>query len=116
MQNQSKPIKKTNRKQSSQRFFYGCCQFFQTNVYVGRQVDAQGAALAICQHLEIATRLCGLDYAEGIFLSRNGQVHSVVAGNLQEHSAVWAAFVSLSRRVQEPRTKTQTCGYAALIA
>src|SRR5436309_13497315 len=72
-------------------------------------MDTQGPPLAFRQHLKISTRLRGFHNAESVFLSRHRQVSSVIAGDLQEHSAVRPAFVSLSSGVQKTRAKTEAC-------
>src|SRR5437016_122500 len=79
-------------------------------------MDTQGPPLALRQHLKISTRLCSLDNAECVFLSRHRQVSSVIAGDLQEHSAIWSAFVSLSSGVQKTRAKAEACCYAPAVA
>ena len=72
-------------------------------------MDAEGAAAAVEQDLEIATGLSGFDDAESVFLAGNGEVEGVVACDLQDHSVVTAALVSLSGRMQESRAKAEAC-------
>ena len=68
---------------------------------------AQGAALALQQHLEVASRLRRLDDAEGVLLPGHGHIDRVVAGDLQEDAGVRSALVGLPGRVQEARAELQ---------
>src|SRR5258708_4228585 len=77
---------------------------------------AQGAPLALCQDVKIATRLGCLHRSEGIFLSWYRQINGIIAGDLQKDAGVGAAFVGLSGGVQEARTKTQAGGNAFAVA
>src|SRR5579862_6830921 len=58
-------------------------------------MDAESAAAAFGEDGEIAASLSGLNNAEGVFLSGDGQVGSIVASDLEEDAAVGAAFVGL---------------------
>ena len=60
------------------------------------EMHAQGAAAAFGEDVEVAASLGGFNHAERIFLAGDGEIGSVIAGDLQEDSAVWAAFVGLS--------------------
>src|SRR6266513_2977093 len=79
-------------------------------------MDTQGPPLALRQHLKISTRLRGFHNAESVFLSRHRQVSSVIAGDLQEHSAIRSAFISLSGGVQKTRAKAEACCDASAVA
>src|SRR5260370_16962419 len=79
-------------------------------------MHAEGAAIALRQHREIAACLRRFHYAEGVCLAGHREVGSVVAGDLQEHAAIRPALVSLASRVQEPRPESKTRGDALLIA
>src|SRR6202035_3261693 len=57
------------------------------------EVHAQRAATALGEYREIAASLGGLDYAEGVFLTGNRKIDGLVAGNLQKHARLRAAFV-----------------------
>src|SRR5216684_2287962 len=79
-------------------------------------MDTQGATLTVCQDLKISAGLGGFDDAESIFLAGDGQVSSVVTGDLQEDSGVGAAFVGLSGRVQKAWAKAETGGDVHAVA
>jgi hypothetical protein len=49
-------------------------------------MDAQGAPSAFGEYGKIAARLRRFNYPECVCLSRNKDVHSVIASNLQEDS------------------------------
>ena len=70
----------------------------------------KNATSALGQHLEIAARLRCLDNAKRVRLFRHLEIIGVVAGDLQEHAAVGAAFVDLTGRMQEARPKPETGG------
>src|ERR1700722_6749392 len=76
----------------------------------------QCSASALGQNLEISAGLRGFYYAESKFLSRHGQFHGIVAGDLQEYPRVRAAFVGLPRRMQETRAEAKNGGNAFLVA
>src|SRR5581483_10904374 len=63
--------------------------------HVGAKVDAQRAAPALGQHLEVAARLRRLDDAKRVALPRHSQIHRVVTGDLQEDSSIGPALVRL---------------------
>src|SRR5262249_34874489 len=71
-------------------------QLLQAGSHVVSQVNPQRPPSALRQYFEIATRLCGLHQAERVFLIRYGQIVSVVAGHLQEDTAVRPTFIRLS--------------------
>src|ERR1700688_84028 len=73
-------------------------------------MHTQCAAPPFGQYREIATRLRGFHNAKRIFLSRHRKIDSVVASDLQKNTTVGAALVSLSRGMQEARTKTEHRG------
>src|ERR1700676_4043681 len=68
---------------------------------VRAEMDAQHTPVAFGQDIEIAARLRGLDDAEGVFLARHLEIGGGVAGDLQEHAGIGAAFVGLSGRMKE---------------
>ncbi len=70
-------------------------------------MNAQGAALAVGQNLEISPSLGRLYDSKRILLAWNLQILSVVACDLEKHSTVGSTFVGLSRGVEETRAKTQ---------
>src|ERR1700754_470083 len=76
------------------------------------EMHAQDAAVAFGKHLEVASRLCGFDNAEGVFLPRHRDVGLVVASDLQEDAAVRPALVCLSCRMQEARAEAETGRHA----
>ncbi len=73
-------------------------------------MNPQSAALAFNQHLKIAARLRCLYHAESVFLLRHLQVFCFIAGNLQEHAGIRAAFVSLTRAMKKARTEAKHRG------
>src|SRR4051812_44599890 len=80
---------------------------FEAGCDVGAEVDAEGTAAAVGEDLEVAPGLRGLDYAEGVAMAGDGEVDGIVAGDLQEHARVGAAFVGLAGRVQEARAEAE---------
>jgi len=90
---------------------HGFRELGEIALYILAQVHAQGAPAAFRQHREIAAGLRRLDHAEGVLLSRHGKVGGIIAGNLKEHAAVWAALLGLSRGVQEARAKAEAGGH-----
>src|SRR6266403_916405 len=90
-----------------QNLLYQFREFAETCFHVAAEVHAQRPALAVGQNLEIAPSLCCLYYSESVLLPGNRQVLGVVAGDLQEHAAIRAAFISLSSRVQKTRSKAE---------
>src|SRR5258708_1772361 len=59
-------------------------------------MDAQRAAAAFGQHVEIAACLGGLDHAEASLLAGHRQIDRIGRGDLQEYAAVGPALVSLT--------------------
>src|SRR5213595_1778771 len=88
----------------------------QVCLHVFPNMHPQGAPVSFGEHLEVATGLRRLDDAKGIFLAGHGQIHGVVAGNLQEDSAVGTAFVGLARGMQKARSKAEARGHLFAIA
>src|SRR6185437_4452524 len=84
--------------------------------HVFAEMDAKSAAIAFGKDGEITAGLRRFHDTKGVFPAGNGQIHSVVASDLQKHTAVWAAFVSLSRGMQKARAETETSGDALAIA
>src|ERR1041384_8504516 len=72
---------------------------------------AQGATAPFRQYGKITACLRRLDDAEGILLSGHGEVSRIITGEVQEHAAVRAAFVSLSGRMQKTRAETQASSH-----
>src|SRR5579864_9183755 len=70
-------------------------------------MHTQRSPFAIGQHLKVSTGLRRLYGSECVLLPRNRQIDSIVAGNLQEHASVRAAFIGLSGGMQETRAKAQ---------
>src|SRR3981189_1162678 len=79
-------------------------------------MDAQDTPVALGQHLEVAARLRRLDNTEGVFLVRHLDIGEVVAGDLQEHAGVRAAFVSLPRRMKKSRPEGEAGRDALAVA
>src|SRR5215469_6236305 len=105
---------KPNRRRIAalrQSLSHGRSQRGESRCHVFAEVHAQCASPALGKDGEIPARLRRLDNTECVFLFRHGEVIGVVAGNLQEDTTVRPALVSLARRVQEPRTKSQDCRY-----
>src|SRR5262245_21151717 len=71
-----------------QRLFDGGAEGSKASLDVGAEVDAEGAALAVGEHLEIAARLGRLHHPEGVAAAGHGQVGVVVARDLQEDAAI----------------------------
>src|SRR5208282_2955035 len=97
--------------ESGQRLLHGFRELGEIALHILAKVHAQGAPAAFREHREIAAGLCCLDHTKRVLLSGHGQVHSIVAGNLEEHAAILAALVGLSRRVQETRAKAEAGGH-----
>src|SRR5450631_4422267 len=70
-------------------------------------MHAKSATPAIDEHFKVATRLRRLNHAESVFLIGHRKIGSVVARDLQENSGVRAAFIGLTRGVQESRTESK---------
>ena len=83
--------------------FDALVQFLECARYIALQVDPQCPAPTFAQHGEVAERLCLLQYAKGVGLSRDRKRCRVVRGELKEDARVRAALVELARGVQEAR-------------
>src|ERR1700675_409203 len=88
---------------SGQNPYDRLAQFGKARGDVRSEMDAQGAAAALGQDVEIATRLRRLHDTESVFLARHRQILAIIAGDLQEDAGIRAALVGLPGRVQEPR-------------
>ncbi len=66
--------------------------------------------------MEVSARLRGFHDAEGELLSGNGNIDSIVAGDLKEDSRIRTAFIGLSGRVEEARTEAEARSRALLVA
>jgi len=64
----------------------------------------------------IPQSLRSFHYADCEFLDGNSEVRHFVRCYLEENAGVWAAFVGLSRRMKEPRSKTEAGGDALAVA
>src|SRR6266571_5143279 len=71
-------------------------------------MHAQRSAIALRQHLEIPTGLRRFHRPKSVLLSGYWKIVGVIARDLQEDSAVWAALICLTSGVQETRAKAQT--------
>src|SRR5271157_2085541 len=78
-------------------------QTAKTLLDVPAQIDANGAAMAVGQRLEITQCLRLLEHTEGEFLAWDFDFVDIVGGYLDEHAAVGTAFVQLPGGVQEAR-------------
>src|ERR1041384_4138015 len=80
--------------------------YFEKRAQTGRDVFAKmqtdRAAMAARQRLKIAQRLGLFQYPEREGLIRQRNVHSVVGGHLDEHTARRSALVKLTGGMQEP--------------
>jgi hypothetical protein len=74
-------------------FFERC----QSRRNMRAEMYAKHSPIALGQHLEIAARFRRLHNAESISLARHLKIGGIVAGDLQEHAGIRAAFVGLSR-------------------
>src|SRR5437868_5493833 len=79
-------------------------------------MNPESAAMPLGQYLKIAASLRGFNDAEGVLLTRRRQIDRIIARDLQKHAAVWAAFVTLSRRVKEARPEAKTCRDSLLVS
>src|SRR5258708_16041369 len=68
-------------------------------------MDAQRAAAAFGQHVEIAACLGGLDHAEASLLAGHRQIDPIVRGDLHEYAAVGPALVSRTGGMHETRAE-----------
>src|SRR5215203_5551656 len=81
----------------------------QTGTHVCTEMQPQRAALARQEHLEVPTRLGGLDDTERVLLSRDRDINGIITRDLQEHAGIRSALVGLPGRMQEARTELQAC-------
>src|SRR5438477_3895205 len=80
------------------------------------QMNTQGAAAALVQHVEITLRLRQLDRAEAELAIFERHVFGMVAGEREKDAAVRAALVRLAGRMQIARSETETGGHALPVA
>src|SRR6185295_17098667 len=104
------------RQRLPESLLNGGSEFCKTRLDILAEVHAQGAAVALGKHLEVAPRLRGFDNAEGIFLPRHRNVYLIVASDLQEDATVRPALVCLSCGVQEARAEAETGRNALAVA
>ena len=71
-------------------------QPIETGCQVFAQMYPQSPAAAFRENLEVSPGLRRFDHPEGVFLPRYGQVRRIVAGDLQNDSAIRATLVSLT--------------------
>src|SRR5690242_3002898 len=90
--------------------------FRETNFDIFAKMYAQSSSPTIGEDLEISSSLRGFHDAERVLRAGHLHVVSVVASDLQEYPAVRAAFVRLSRGMQETRTEAETGGHLLGIA
>src|SRR5215467_13534847 len=70
-------------------------------------MHAQRAPPTLRKHREVSARLRRLDDSKCVFLFRNWKIIGVVAGDLQEDTAVRPSLIGLARGVQKARAKSQ---------
>src|SRR5436305_15006348 len=70
------------------------------------EMNAKSTPFAICENLKITSGLRGFYHPERIVLAGDGEIFRFLARNLQEHTGVRAAFISLTCTMQKSRTKT----------
>ena len=68
----------------------------QTGGDVRPEMDSEGPAMALRQNLKVPARLRGLDETKRVLLSGDLQILAVLAGHLQEHSAIGTTLVGLA--------------------
>src|SRR5215813_7012116 len=95
---------------------HGLRKRVQAGLQILAEVDAQSAAAAFGENVEVAASLRGFHDTKRIFLAGDCHVGGVVAGNLQEDAAVWAALVGLSRGVQKARAEAEARSDFLLVA
>jgi hypothetical protein len=110
------PHSSSPKSVSSKRLPDGVLERRQARRDVRAEMDAQHTPIAVGQDIEIAARLRGLDDAEGVSLARHLEIGGGVAGDLQEHPGIGAAFVRLSGQMKEPRPKAEAGGDTLAIA
>ena len=98
-----------------ERRIHGASQLGQALVDV-LEMDAQRAAAAFHQHLEIPARLRSLHHAEAVVMAGHVDVGRVIAGDLQEHAGIRAALVGLPGRMLEARSEAEAGRGAGLVA
>src|SRR5688572_16417905 len=69
---------------------------------------AQRPAAAVEKYLEITAGLGGFDHAEGVFLTRNRQIESVISRDLQENAIICSTLICLACGVKETRAEPET--------
>ena len=79
-------------------------------------MDAQRAAAAFDQDVEVATGLRRLDHAEAVGMAGHVDIGRIVAGDLQEHAGVRPALVGLPGRMLETRPEAEAGGGAGFVA
>ena len=80
------------------------------------EVNAQRTTVAFHQHREITAGLRGLDDPKAVGMTGHVDVGRVVAGDLQEHAGIRAAFVGLPGRMLEARSEAEAGRGAGLVA
>src|SRR5665213_390480 len=80
------------------------------------KVYAQHATVAFHQHCEVAASLRCLDQSKAVGMSGHIYISRVIAGDLQKHTGVRAAFVGLPGRMLEARSETEAGGGTGLVA
>src|SRR5215813_992985 len=95
---------------------HGLRKCVQAGLQILAEVDAQSAPAAFGENVEVAASLRGFHDTKCIFLAWDCQVGSIIAGNLQEDAAVWAALVGLSCGVQKARAKAEASGDFLFVA
>ena len=89
---------------------HGLGKRFEAGLQILAEMDAEGAAAAFSEDIEVTASLRGLYGAERVFLIGHGEVGSIVAGDLEKYAAVGATFVSLSCGMQKSRAETEARG------
>src|SRR5215470_1629923 len=79
-------------------------------------MDTQCAAATFGEDAEVAASLRCLRDPECVFLPGNGEIGSIIAGNLQKDAAIRAALVGLSRGVQEAWAEAKAGGDFLFVA
>src|SRR5882762_6589462 len=79
-------------------------------------MDAKRTTAAFGENVEVAAGLRSFYGPERIFLARDGEIESVVAGDLQKDAAVRTAFISLAGGVQKARAEAEAGGDFLFVA
>ena len=79
-------------------------------------MHAQSAPPSLRQNLEIAASLRCLHDSECVLLAGHGELHRIVARDLQENSSVGSTFIGLTCRMQETGAKAEAGGNVLAIA